>query len=295
MKQIVPLKITGKSMVNYITSTSERKKIMKTYAIRDSAQSGFANMAIDLCSMQLVSSGDADLIFRTYLWEPHCLSIGRFQKPEKEADVSKLLADGYHIVRRPTGGRAVWHGNELTYSLVARETHPFISGTISESLAKVAHILISALVDCGVPAKLNSADRELYSGNRDFNPCFTSHGRSEVMTEDGRKLIGSAQARSKGVFLEHGSIIFRNQQMKAADYLPRRVSDNLRSKMSHLLENSVGSVLEYNKSITKDILADKLHTRFAELSETSPEKLSSSNLPYLKEKIAERYSIIEKY
>lgn len=268
---------------------------MKIYAICDSAQSGFANMAIDLCSMQLVSSGKADMIFRTYLWQPHCLSIGRFQKPEKEANVKKLLADGFHIVRRPTGGRAVWHGYELTYSLVAKETHPFVSGSISESLAKVAQILVSALVDCGVPARLNSADRELYSSSRAFNPCFTSHGRSEVMTEDGRKLIGSAQARSKGVFLEHGSIIFKNQQMKAAEYLPEGVSETLKNKMSQLLENAVGSVLEYNKHLTTEILADKLHSRFAEFSNSSPETLTSNNLPNLKETIAERYSLIEKY
>ncbi len=160
---------------------------MKTLAIRDSSNDGFYNMAADICSAKMIETGKASAIFRTYTWQPHCLSIGRFQKPEKEADMARILADGYHIVRRPTGGRAVWHGDELTYCLTASVDHPLVRGGISESLGRVASILVSALRAVGVPGEMNSRERELSRAGRGFNPCFTSHGRFEIMTPDGRK------------------------------------------------------------------------------------------------------------
>lgn len=266
---------------------------MKTLAIRDSHLSGFVNMAVDLCSMKLVENGETDAVFRTYQWRPHCLSIGRFQKPDREADVNRLIRDGYNIVRRPTGGRAVWHGHELTYSLVARYDHHLVSGSISESLEKVAGILTVALTKNRIPAVLNSKARELSSNSRDFNPCFTSHGRSEIMTPDGRKLIGSAQARSRGVFIEHGSILFTNQQMKAVDYLPAGTSDKFKEKMQNILIENVGTVLEYNKDITPDILAESLHEEFSIQAGVSPEPFLSHQLPYLSETTEERRKIVE--
>lgn len=266
---------------------------MKILAIRDSHQSGYVNMAVDLCSMKLVQSGNAHAVFRTYMWTPHCLSIGRFQKPEKEADINRLLEDGYHLVRRPTGGRAVWHGHELTYSLVALEDHPLVSGSIAESLQKVAGILTEGLKKSGIPAVLNRGTRELSAAGREFNPCFTSHGRSEIMTPDGRKLVGSAQARSRGVFIEHGSILFTNQQTKAVDYLPSAASSTLKAKMREILIKGVGTVLEYNPALTPVILAENLHEQFEIHSGGTPASFLSANLPGLEETVYERRQIIE--
>jgi lipoate-protein ligase A len=269
--------------------------IMKILAIRDSAQSGYVNMAADICSMELVRSGAAEAVFRTYTWKPHCLSIGRFQQPEREADVKKLLEDGFHIVRRPTGGRAVWHGHELTYSLVAGTDHPLVSGTIEESLKKVAAVLTEGLRMTGIPAVLNAGSRELSGEGRKYNPCFTSHGRFEIMTPDGRKLVGSAQARSHNVFIEHGSVIFTNQQTRAVDYLPAEASAPLRVKMRELLLNGVGTVLEYAPDTTTQSLAENLHTQFAVRCEAEPARFSSEDLPYLEEITKERQQIIEGY
>ncbi len=266
---------------------------MKTLAIRDSYQSGYVNMAVDLCAMKLVRSGEAKAIFRTYLWKPHCLSIGRFQNPEKEVNTARLIADGYDIVRRPTGGRAVWHGHELTYSVVASEDHPLVCGSISESLEKVASLLVKGLEQSGVPAALNNRTRELAKTGREFNPCFTSHGRSEIMTPDGRKIVGSAQARSHGVFIEHGSILFTNQQIKAVDYLPDAASSALKAKMKEILLGSVGTVLEYNPELTPGLLAENLHDQFALCVAEKPTPFLSSDLPDLEEAVYERRRIIE--
>jgi len=266
---------------------------MKTHAIRDWSRDGFYNMAVDICSMRLVESGAADAVFRTYTWEPHCLSIGRFQRPCREADVRRLLQDGYHIVRRPTGGRAVWHGDELTYSLTAREDHPLVSGGIEQSLRNVAGILLAALERVGVKARLSPGKRELTSEGRSHNPCFTSHGICEVITDDGRKLVGSAQARSRGVFLEHGSILFTNQQAKAADYLPGDTCENKRENLRRVLAEGVGTVKEYNPEATRIELSQALHQKFAESVKIEVVPLLSTDLPGLAGEILERHGLIE--
>lgn len=266
---------------------------MKTLAIRDWSRNGFHNMAADVCSMKLVESGDAEALFRTYTWEPYCLSIGRFQRPEREADMKRLLADGYHMVRRPTGGRAVWHGDELTYSLVAREDHPLVAGGINESLKRVAGILLAALQSIGVAAELNCSSRELSSAGRRHNPCFTSHGLYEVVTSDGRKLVGSAQARNKGVFLEHGSILFTNQQTMAADYLPREAGEIRKEEMRSILSSRVGTVREYSDTISKQELAEILHREFRKTIEEDTVAFPSEELPGLLRETIERRELIE--
>jgi len=266
---------------------------VKALAVKDLENSGFYNMAVDICSMELVRSGSADAVFRTYLWKPHCLSIGRFQKPEAEADVKRLLHDGYHIVSRPTGGRAVWHGDELTYSLVAGRNNPLVSGGIEDSLRKVAILLTNALKTAGVPAEMNSRDRELSGAGRKHNPCFTSHGRSEIMTPDGRKLVGSAQARSRGVFIEHGSILFSNQQILAADYLPEDADPSTGIEMRRILSTGVGTVREFNPAVTREELAEHLHSEFAKTVSEPVSEMLSADLPGLQREIDERRLIID--
>lgn len=265
---------------------------MKVLVIKDSENNGFYNMAVDICSMKLVRSRAADAVFRTYLWKPHCLSIGRFQKPEAEADVKRLRSNGYHIVKRPTGGRAVWHGDELTYSLVAREDFPLVSGGIEESLRKVAGLLTEALNASGIPAVMNRKERELTRAGRKHNPCFTSHGRSEIMTPDGRKLVGSAQARSRGVFIEHGSILFSNQQVLTADYLPKEAAST-GAEMKAVLKAAVGTIREYNPLLTREDLAEQLHREFAKSVSVHPVETESSDLPGLQEEIEERRLTVE--
>ncbi len=265
--------------------------IMKTLAIRDWARTGFHNMAADSSAMELVRSGAAEAVFRTYTWEPHCLSLGRFQDPCREADLNRLRRDGYHMVKRPTGGRAVWHGDELTYSLVIGERHPMVSGGTSESLRNVAGILLEALRASGVPAELNRTERELTHRGRKHNPCFTSHGRWEIVTPDGRKMVGSAQARRGGVFLEHGSILFTNQQHMAAEYLP--VEEEERERMRTLMNGAAGTVKEYGADLSRETLAEALHRSFASSVESVPGVFSSDDLPGLTEGVMERRRYFE--
>lgn len=221
-------------------------------------------MALDRYLMELVRDGRFDFVLRTYGWKPACVSLGRLQKADREIDVDRLLNDGFHLVRRPTGGRQVWHETELTYSIVARMEHPMVSGSISQALKKVAAPMVEAMRSLEIDVTVSSCDSHHVGGPRTRgNPCFTSHGRWEVGTPDGRKLVGSAQARSRGVFLEHGSILFENDQPKLLDYLPDGVPLKLRERLSHHLRYGIASVREFKADLETSEMEEALAVSYS--------------------------------
>ncbi|MCK4672096.1 MAG: lipoate--protein ligase family protein [Candidatus Aegiribacteria sp.] len=223
-------------------------------------------MAFDKYLMELVRVGRWDFVLRTYGWEPACVSIGKLQNRNSEINCDLLLRDGYHVVRRPTGGRAVWHETELTYSITAGIEHPLVSGSISEALRKVSMPMVNAMNILDIPVSVSSSDRHRAGGPRmKSNPCFTSHGKWEVGTPDGRKLVGSAQARSRGVFLEHGSILFLNDQMKILDYLPHTTSTHQKSILAHHLKEGIACLREFKPDLEMLDLENALHSSFEDV------------------------------
>ncbi len=238
---------------------------MNAVHFRTGKHEGLWNMAFDKYMMEQVRDGRWDFILRTYGWKPACVSIGKLQKRDSEIDCDRLLRDGYHIVRRPTGGRAVWHETELTYSIVAGIEHPLVSGSISEALRKVSMPMVKAMNILDIPVSVSSSDRHRAGGPRiQSNPCFTSHGKWEVGTPDGRKLVGSAQARSRGIFLEHGSILFLNDQMKILDYLPQNTSSNQKNVLAHHLKVGIACVWEFKPDLEMRDMENALHSSFAD-------------------------------
>ncbi len=199
-------------------------------------------MAADMVLMDMVEGGRLDFVLRTYLWSPPCVSLGRLQRVSSEVDPERVRAAGFDLVRRPTGGRAVLHHTELTYSVVASRSLPLVAGSVSESLRRIAGPLSGALRALGAEVTAGPSKRRSPRGRIPANPCFTSHGRWEITTADGRKVVGSAQARRPGVFLEHGSIILRNRQHLMADLLPDGVSDRWRRRIRRLLESGTGAL-----------------------------------------------------
>jgi lipoate-protein ligase A len=236
---------------------------MAAYAFLDTPpRPGAWNMAVDSALMDMVDGGGLALCLRTYMWSPPCVSIGRFQAPEEEVDPDAVRKMGFHLVRRPTGGRAVLHHAELTYSLVADRSLPLVRGSISESLRRVSCVLSSALRDVGAEVTAGPAERHAFEGRKPANPCFTSHGRWEVTTPDGRKLVGSAQARRAGVFLEHGSIILENRQPLMARLLPAGVSAEWRRRIARQLACGTGSLAESAPAATPADVACALRGAF---------------------------------
>ncbi len=172
--------------------------------ILDGAHDGFTNMAVDEAILEACIAGEVPPTVRFYRWQPPCLSIGYFQRAGREVDPAGCRALGVDWVRRPTGGRAILHDRELTYSVVAREDDPAVSGSIVESYRKISAALVAGLRRLGLPAEV-APPRSHPPGVRTA-ACFDAPSDYEV-TIYGRKVIGSAQVRRGGALLQHGAIL----------------------------------------------------------------------------------------
>ncbi|HET6762822.1 MAG TPA: lipoate--protein ligase family protein [Longimicrobiaceae bacterium] len=167
---------------------------------------GAWNMALDDALAASVRAGGAPVL-RVYRWAPACLSLGRNQPARGRYDVDALRARGIDVVRRPTGGRAVLHDRELTYTVAVPDG---VLGSPRETYAAVNRALVAGLRRLGVPAQLQGV-----TGRRaptpSLAPCFQEPVEGEV-TAGGRKLVGSAQRRQGGVILQHGSLLIETDQ-----------------------------------------------------------------------------------
>jgi lipoyl(octanoyl) transferase len=166
------------------------------------------NMAVDEALIRSVGAGESAPVLRLYGWDPPAVSLGYAQDPARELDAELCRALGVQIVRRPTGGRAVLHWDELTYSVVCGADDPQLGGAIEETNRRIGECLEDGLRQLGVPVALQ---RSGGAGSRPRGrtlaaPCFASAARWEI-TCGGRKLAGSAQRRVDGVILQHGSLL----------------------------------------------------------------------------------------
>lgn len=170
----------------------------------DPPADGATNMAIDTAILEAVGAGAAPPTLRLYGWAPVCLSIGALQPAERTLAAPGL--PGRDWVRRPTGGRAVLHDQELTYAVIAREDDPFVEGGIGPAYQRIAGALAGGLARIGVPdlAVAPSGRR----GRRSSGPACYDAVSAYELTAGGRKLVGSAQVRRLGAVLQHGSIVF---------------------------------------------------------------------------------------
>lgn len=168
--------------------------------IYDPPTRGARNMAVDEAILTAVAAGGVPPTLRFYQWKPACLSLGYGQRA-READLERLHERGWEIVRRPTGGRAILHRHELTYSLALPIDHPIAAGGIIESYRRISDALLTGLQALGLHA---NADR--MADDAHLTPvCFETPSHYEI-TVAGKKLIGSAQVRRKGGMLQHGSL-----------------------------------------------------------------------------------------
>jgi lipoate-protein ligase A len=164
------------------------------------------NMAIDEAILEFVAGGVSPPTLRLYAWEPACLSLG-YAQSFHDVDHRRLKASGWDLVRRPSGGRAILHTDELTYALIAPVGHPHVTGGVLESYRHLSQGLAAALVSMGldpaVKTKTSAGDDPQQSPI-----CFQIPSAYEI-TVDGRKLIGSAQVRRRRGVLQHGSLPLR--------------------------------------------------------------------------------------
>jgi len=171
--------------------------------IISSPSSGSWNMAVDEAILEEVVTKGVPPTLRLYSWHPYCLSIGHAQSIS-EVDMDFLTEKGWGIVRRPTGGRAILHADELTYSINAPIDDPHIKGGVIESYRHLSSCLMRALDLIGIKTDSKpKAEEEKYLSKDPV--CFQYPSDYEI-TFQGKKLIGSAQARKINGVLQHGAI-----------------------------------------------------------------------------------------
>jgi len=165
---------------------------------------GAWNMAVDESILIHIGRGESLPTLRLYAWTPACLSLG-YAQPFADVDVKRLKERGWEVVRRATGGRAILHTDELTYSVIAPNDEPRVAGTVLESYNRLAQALLQAVKNLDVPVEMNEQVGHASSMTYPNPVCFEVPSTYEI-TADGKKLIGSAQARTKEGVLQHGSL-----------------------------------------------------------------------------------------
>ena len=193
---------------------------------------GVYNMTVDEALLREVAAGRSGPVLRLYRWHPAAVSLGHGQQPARELDLEKCRQAGIDVVQRISGGRAVLHGEELTYCVVCRDDDPSLGVTVAASHRAIALSLMAGLQHFGIEARLQrqspAAAPRQRAGNGPaakrgklgtvMRPCFSSAARWEI-TCKGRKLVGSAQRRVRGGLMQHGSILVGPQHRQLPDLL----------------------------------------------------------------------------
>lgn len=187
-----------------MTTPTERRAPLHLWR-DETPRPGWAQMAIDRALLDL-AAGEGAVVLRLYRWNPHCLSFGRHEPALRRYDRERIQAMGLDTVRRPTGGRAVWHARELTYAVAAPDA---ALGGLREAYQRIHRWLADAVQLLGAPATL-AAPPERTPGPAD-GACFAAPVGGEVLVE-GWKVVGSAQLRDGGALLQHGSMLLEDDQ-----------------------------------------------------------------------------------
>jgi len=192
---------------------------------------GRLNMAIDEALVESVGISRSAQTVRLYGFSPPTLSLGRFQKVHGLLATERLRQDGVTLVRRPTGGHAVLHDMELSYSVVLSKL--LIGQRLGDARKQtiyhfIATLLLAGLGKIGIAGRINSVRQ----GDLRNPDCFRSSGEFEITSADARKLIGSAQMTTRTVVLQHGSVPLVNTGRRVSRYLSTPEPANSREPTS---------------------------------------------------------------
>jgi len=225
----------------------------------DPPHSGLRNMEIDLALLQDAEQQPEPSTFvRFYRWDVPTVSLGHYQRAEQAADLRYCEAHGIPVVRRPTGGRAVLHAAELTYTVVSSDPRFFPLHSLDLTYLTIAKALQGGLTRLGIASELAPGSRETgrVSAAGVKAPCFASASRHELLV-GGRKIAGSAQRRLKRSFLQHGSIPLDLDVPTMAGALG--VSEQLIAGTTISVSEAAGRAVSFAE------LADALKEGFAEV------------------------------
>jgi lipoate-protein ligase A len=232
---------------------------LKEWRILPFGKAGAAeNMAVDEAVFRENIRKKAPPTLRFYGWRTPALSIGYFQDYEKEVDREACRKFGVDIIRRPTGGKAVLHEQELTYAVIAGADSALFPPDILKTYRVISGCIAEGLAGVGIRAEMKAEGRHSPDG-RLRSACFSFPSRYELLV-GGRKICGSAQMRSHGVFLQHGALLMAFDPLRTcAVMLPHRDME----KEADLLRNAVTSVGEQvGPAVGEEILCRALGEGF---------------------------------
>ncbi|WP_213422975.1 lipoate--protein ligase family protein [Bhargavaea massiliensis] len=247
--------------------------------INSGPQTGSYNMAMDDALLELHSKGKIPPVVRFYEWNPATLSIGYFQKAAEAVDLDQVKDSGFGFVRRPTGGRAVLHDRELTYSIIISESHPDMPETVTEAYRVISAGLLEGFRNLGLRAELavpSTPEERNSLKNPKSAVCFDAPSWYELVVE-GRKAAGSAQTRQKGVILQHGAIPVSLDLDKLVSVFHFPTEDH-RRRMKEKLEKKAVSIEELSgRSVKMDEVTEAFRSGFekaldVELFQAEPDR-----------------------
>lgn len=227
--------------------------------IIDGPARGSWNMAVDEAIAREAAVGHVPPTLRFYMWEPPCISLGRHQ-PLAEIDVARARAAGIDIVRRPTGGRAILHTDEITYSVAGPTTEPRLAGAVLDCYLRLSEALTWGLERLGL--RVYKADAHARAGPDISAACFEVPSAYEILTADGHKIVGSAQVRKRDWMLQHGAIPLWGDVTRLVAFLAldEGKRDHLRAALA-ARATSVSAAL--GREVTFDEAAQALAEGFA--------------------------------
>lgn len=206
-------------------------------------RTGKENMQIDSDLLNFaIKNGLKEPIFRLYGWKPACVSLGRNQKDDF-LDYELLKSKNIDVVRRLTGGRALLHDKEITYSFICPESFLQNGSHIVSSYKEISQILIDKFNKLGIDLDFG-ASKPIKTG---FDYCMLISTGADLCYKE-KKLIGSAQCRSHGYILQHGSILY--------DYDKKLLEEIFKEKVS---TDEITSIKEINPKLSKEEIIDILN------------------------------------
>ncbi|MGG3924652.1 biotin/lipoate A/B protein ligase family protein [Metabacillus fastidiosus] len=220
------------------------------------------NMALDEALLEWHSEGKIPPTIRFYGWDPPTLSVGYFQKVEKEINMEAVKKYGLGFVRRPTGGRGVLHDTELTYSVIVSEEHPEMPKTVTEAYRVISEGILEGFKNLGLDAYFaipRTEEEKQGLKNPRSAVCFDAPSWYELVVE-GRKVAGSAQTRQKGVILQHGSILLDLNEDMLFD-LFKYSNERVRERMQKAFKNKAVAA---NELRDKPVTIDEARVAFKE-------------------------------
>ncbi|HJH11094.1 MAG TPA: lipoate--protein ligase family protein [Metalysinibacillus jejuensis] len=252
------------------------------------------NMALDEALLDWHSEGLIPPVIRFYEWEPATLSIGYFQQAARDINLAAVRDQGLGFVRRPTGGRAVLHEHELTYSIIVTESYPNMPKTVTEAYRVLSEGLLLGFQNLGMEAYFSVPKTE--AQQQDLKKpksavCFDAPSWYELVVE-GKKVAGSAQTRQKGVILQHGAILLKldlEKLLSVFNFSSEEVKQKMREKLLH-------KAVAMNTLIDRDVTIDECVTAFKEGFATAlditfePMVLTTEQLKYVEDIEKRKYA-----